>query len=665
MNEHSSYEQYIELCKEAKWHNHLYFEKNEPIIDDMAFDGLIEKIKRIEKIHPEWILEDSPVTHLAEKLTEGFKQCAHKRPMLSLEKAFTFEQLQRFEKRIRQEVASPLFCIEYKMDGCAVSIWYEKGQLTRALTRGDGNFGDDVTANIKASGILPEKLQGPVPDFLEMRAEVYLSFSALEKINLEREQKGLEPLANTRNAASGSLKLLDSSLTASRGLEMAIYSVQDDPLDQLADLQSSWKFIEQHRLPAIANYHFINSIDEAKMFIEKVEAQRSTLPFAIDGIVIKLCDVKQAIRLGATGQYYRWGIAYKFSPQSALTQITDIHLNVGRTGVVTPLAHLRPVFLDGSLISKCTLHNSEEIARKDIRLNDWVHIAKGGDVIPKVIEVDLTKRDPQQPVWQMPKNCPCCQTLLVQTPNEVAWRCLNDQGCAEQSLRRLIYFVAKDSFDIEGLGVRTLEQLILCGKIKNPADLFKLRPDDFLQLEGFAELSATKLVDAIHKKKSISLDRFLAALNIKNLGVNMAEQLAKTFASLQALQQASLNDLLRIDGVGPKASQAIFSSLQKGHAVEQLIDELLSVGVMPYWHAPSLNRDHSFNHQIFVLTGTLIEFTRSSASKLIKERGGSVSSSVSAKTNYLVAGSEAGSKLEKALKLGLTVLSESQFKAML
>lgn len=656
---------YIELCKEAQWHNYLYFVKNEPVLDDSSFDALIEKIRRIEELHPDWIIEESPIKKLAETTTPGFKQVPHRSPMLSLEKAFTLEHLHRFEKRIRQEVPKPVFCVEYKMDGCALSIWYEKGKFVKAVTRGNGVYGDDVTENIKALRILPECLQGPVPDFIELRAEVYMSFASLEKLNARREQKGLDPLANTRNAAAGSLKLLDSKEVATRGLEIAIYSAHDDPIKELIDLRLSWDFIQNQQLPSVSYHRFVETISQVEAYLQEVQEKRSALPFAIDGIVVKLSDVKQAQRLGATGQYYRWGIAYKFSPQSATTQLLDITLQVGRTGVMTPVATLKPVFLDGSLVSRCTLHNSDEIARKDIRIGDWVVIAKGGDVIPKVLQVEMAKRQSDLPVWNMPKVCPACQTPLIREKGEVAWKCLNSHECPAQILRRLIYFVSKDGFDIEGLGIRTLEQLVDKSMVACAADLFKLTPQDFLGLDGFAQLSAQKLYESIQARKSVSLDRFIAALNIKHLGVSMAEQLAKSFASLPALMQATVEDLDRLDGIGLKAAKAIWSAFQVGHSVRKTLDGLLTAGVNPYWHAKATQAGHLFNHKKFVLTGTLAEFTRSNAAKLIKERGGSVLATVNAKTDYLVVGTEAGSKLEKAQKHNVKILNEAQFKSLL
>lgn len=660
----TTYKEYLELCRQARDHNYLYFECHAPVIDDLAYDALLEKIKVVEKAHPEWVLSDSPTRRLGEKTTKGFQSMAHRRVMLSLDKAFTLEQLERFDKRIRQEVMDPVYCVEYKMDGLALSIWYEKGRFVRALTRGDGEYGDDVTANVRAMGQIPLELPGCEYPFLELRAEVYMTFEAFEKNNAKRQALNLEPMANPRNAAAGTMKLLDSSLVKERSLSIAIYSAQDDE-DRIPNLEASWDLIHHYNLPCIEHHQFVRDMESARLFIESAEKKRATLAYGIDGVVIKLSDYVQAARLGATGQYYRWGIAYKFSPEKAITKLLDIQLQVGRTGVVTPVAHLQPVFLDGSLIARCTLHNSDEIARKDIRIGDVVEIAKGGDIIPKIICVHMAQRNLNSKPWTMPQVCPVCGAALEQAPGEVAWRCIDEYGCPAQRLGRIIYFAKQDGFDIDGLGERTVEQLVDRGMVKDAADLFLITSSELLQLEGFADLSAQKLVQAIQNRKKITLEKFLVALNIKHLGVHMAHSLSKAFGSLEAICHSSLDELMRVDAVGPKVAWSVYTALQPNHLVHQLMEKLLAAGVVVESQTAVMNSSHPFHGKVFVLTGSLHRYTRSQASRLIRERGGGVASQVSGKTDFLLAGEESGSKLEKALLLNITILNEETFEKML
>lgn len=661
-----TYETYVDLCQQAHYHNKLYFEMNAPIIEDSVFDALIEKIKRIEKNHPEWILPNSPVSRLGEKPTSGFKSVYHKRPMLSLDKVFTLAQVKKFYDKMQQQMPEAAWSLDYKMDGCALAIWYEKGRFTRAITRGNGEKGDDVTANIKALNQLPLTLKGTIPDFLEMRAEVYMTFEGLKLLNEKRQKEDLPLLVNTRNATSGSLKLLDPAQVAQRQLKIAIYSVSDNSNQTISTLEESWKFIEDQKLPSIPRYSICKSFEEMVSFIEQVGHERPFLGFAIDGVVIKLSSYKAWEMLGATGQYYRWGIAYKFSPESATTRLLQIRLQVGRTGVVTPVAELEPVFLDGSLISRCTLHNRDEIQRKDIRIGDTVELVKGGDVIPKIIGVDSSKREPGAIAWEYPTHCPACGSLLVQEEEEVALRCQNVQSCPAQRLKRLAYFVSKDAFDIEGLGIRSIEQLVEVGYVQEAYDLFKITENQLLQLEGFAQLSAKKLVEAISARKEISLERFLVSLNIKHLGVSVASVLAKKYGSFEKLLDANLESLLLIEGVGDKLAESILLSLKEGHPARQIADGLLLVGVRPIvQEVKVVSEDHPFYHKTFVLTGTLKGMTRSTAAEHIREKGGKVSSSVSKATDFLVAGEEAGSKLEKALSLGVKVIDEKTFLEMI
>lgn len=655
---------YLKLCQEIWSHNHLYYD-GQPVISDEEFDALLKRVSAIEKAHPEWIVPDSPTQRVGESPSTGFKTVTHNIPMLSLANVYSKEELNAFLERINRLVdqPNPLYSCELKMDGVAISVTYEKGIFTRAVTRGNGVSGDDVTSNVKTIKSLPLRLVGEqIPEILELRGEVFMPHQVFEELNKQRA-KAEEPLwANPRNAAAGSLKLLDPQEASKRNLSILFYSIAEGPKNIHSQFESH-AYMRSQGLPILHYIEKCRSLDEIWAFAEKIRKLRPSLPYDIDGIVIKLDNLLEQKHLGSTGKNPRWAVAYKFAAEQAVTKINMITVQVGRTGVLTPVAELEPVFLAGSTISRATLHNAEEVKRKDIRVGDTVTIEKGGDVIPKVVNVHLSLRPAHSQPWTMPQHCPNCGTKVVQVGEEVAFRCPNPH-CTEQRLKRLVHFAGKSGMDIDGMGVRVLEQLLQLGFVTNPSDIYTLTEEQLLQLEGFKEKSAHNLLTGIQASKKPTLSRFIMALGIPHIGTGTADLLAMHAGSLPALAQMTEEKLLTIEGIGPIVAKAVVEFFQDKHNQDE-ISKLLASGIhLQKVTAPKL-LSSAFEGKIFVLTGTLTQYTRQQASDLIKERGGKVSDSVSKKTDYLVAGDEAGSKLAKAQELGVTILSETEFTEML
>lgn len=659
-------ETYDKLCQEIWHHNQLYYLKSAPEISDEEYDVLFKKLEQMEREHPEWVTADSPTQRVNEALTTGFKTVVHRTPMLSLANSYSKEEIEDFIKRIQKlvEKKDSTFSVELKMDGIAVSALYEKGVFKRGVTRGDGREGDDITANMMAIRSLPKKLQGdPIPDVLEVRGEVFMLHEVFEKLNEEKRARE-EPLwANPRNAAAGSLKLLDAQETARRNLSIVFYGIAEESSATLSHQTDLVPFFDALGLPTLHYTTHSKNIDEIWEFAEKIRALRKSLPFDIDGIVIKLNDFKEQKRLGVTGKNPRWAIAYKFAAEQAKTRIIDITVQVGRTGVLTPVAELEPVFLAGSTIARATLHNEEEVIRKDIRIGDTVIIEKGGDVIPKVVEVDLSLRPKESAAWTMPKICPSCGTPVVKVAGEVAVRCPNEK-CDEQQIRRLSYFVGRDAMDIDHLGEKVVMHLVEQGYIKTAADIYTLTETQLSQLPGFKEKSVNNLLTSIERSKDVTLPRFIMALGIKHVGTGTAELLASKAGSIEALMLMGLEELDQIEGIGEKVSQSVvkfFADPENQLEIKRLLD----LGVRPKTVVVQSYTSHPFQSKTFVLTGSLENYTRAAAASLIKERGGKVTDSVSKKTDYVLAGKDPGSKLDKAHQLGITVLTEEQFAAML
>lgn len=663
MKTHPEYEK---LCKEVWEHNKRYYIDTAPTISDEEFDALLKRVIEIEKEHPDWITPSSPTQRVNEALTTGFKTIEHKIPMLSLANTYSKEELEDFVTRMHKLVGSKqlAFSCELKMDGVAISVLYEKGIYSQGVTRGDGRKGDDVTNNIKTIASLPLQLYGKdVPEVLEIRGEVYMTHHAFKESNKTREKLG-EPLwANPRNAAAGSLKLLDPKEVAKRNLSIVFYGVATDSSHKLSSQFDTHKYLHNHGLPSLPLIAKCHSMDEIWAFAEKVRDQRRSLPYDIDGIVIKLDDLREQEHLGNTNKNPRWAVAYKFAAEQAVTKILDIAVQVGRTGVLTPVAELEPVFLAGSTISRATLHNEEEVERKDIRIGDTVTIEKGGDVIPKVVSVHMALRPHHTKPWKMPAHCPFCGSPVARSEEEVAVRCPNPH-CSEQQLRRLIHFAGKHAMDIDNMGEKVVEQLVQKALVKNPSDIYHLSAAEISQLDGFKEKSVQNLLEGIQKSKDISLPRFIMALGIKHVGSGMADVLAETAGTIEKLSHMTLEELEQVEGIGPKVASAVVEYFHDKHNKDE-IARLLAAGVKPQQASAKKQIEHEFNGKTFVLTGTLQNYTRGAASALIKERGGKVSESVSKQTSYVVVGEDAGSKLDKAKKLGVPILSEKEFTSLL
>lgn len=657
---------YLALIKEIQEHDRRYFSLHNPSISDFEYDQLVNRLIEMEKEHPEWIVPTSPTQRVGESLSTGFAQQEHAVPMLSLANTYSVEELKDFVARVyklagRTDLA---FCAELKMDGIAVSVHYENGSYVRALTRGDGKKGEDITANLKTIASLPLQLsmKNP-PKSLEIRAEVYMPHETFQALNQKKEEEGEEPWANPRNAAAGSLKLLDPKEVRARKLAIVFYGIAEDSSRSIKSQYETHQFFKTIGLPTFEERHFdyCKTVEEIIQFADKVQKERSSLSFDIDGIVIKLDDLLLREELGTTGKSPRWAVAYKFAPEQAITKIKEITVQVGRTGVLTPVAELEPVFLAGSTIGRATLHNQEEIERKDIRIHDTVVIEKGGDVIPKVVEVIKEKRPPHTHPWKMPTTCPVCQTPVVHVENEVAVRCPN-KNCGDQILKRITFFASKDAMDIEHMGPRVVEQLVEKKLIKNIADIYALNEKDLAQLEGFKEKSIHNLLQSIEASKQTTLPRFILALGIKHVGEGIAELLAARAGSIEALAKMGKEELMAIEGIGEKVASGVIEYFQAPENLSE-INTLFARGVVI--EKSTILQGHPFFGKTFVLTGTLTSYSRSEAEELIKERGGKVSSSVSKKTDYVLAGEEAGSKLDKARSLGVTVLSEQEFKSFL
>jgi len=555
---------------------------------------------------------------------------------------------------------------EVKMDGVAITAIFENGKFVRAATRGNGKRGDDITANLKTIRSLPLQLQGKqVPDYLEVRGEVFMSKEVFAELNRCKEELGEEPWANPRNAAAGSLKLLDPQEVSMRKLGVVFYGIAQSSDDLCVTQEMTHNYLQQLGLPVTpsALRKSLGSLEEVMHFAEQVQKERAKLAYDIDGIVIKVNECKWHLALGVTGKHVRWAIAYKFAPEQALTQIRAITVQVGRTGVLTPVAELDPTLLAGSTISRATLHNQEEIERKDIRILDMVWIEKGGDVIPKVVRVELSRRVAHAKKWRMPNKCPSCHSDVEKIPGEVALRCPN-RHCRAQALGRIQFFASKVAMDIHHLGDKVAEQLYDAGFVRMPSDIYRLTEKDLAQLEGFQKKSIDHLLKSIEASKSCQLSQFILALGIKYVGSGTADALAHTALDIHTLSQFSLERLQEIDGVGEKVAASVYAFFQDEEHQRE-IQALLQLGVMPQQVIVHIDTKHPFYGKTFVLTGALETFTRQQAAECIKKKGGKVASTVSAKTDYVVVGEDAGSKLEQANKRKIPLLSEGEFRALL
>ena len=659
------------LRREIRRHERLYYVLATPLISDEEYDRLDRELRDIEAAHPDLVTPDSPSQRVGGTVSEEFPSFVHRVPMLSLDNTYSEDELREFEERIYKQVGRRVvdYVAELKIDGLSMALHYEAGRLIRGVTRGDGVHGDDVTPNVRAIRSVPLVLSGgDVPAELEVRGEVYLPRAAFARINGDREAADEEPFANPRNAAAGTMKTLDSSVVASRGLDIFLYSIAHERGG--AALESHWSSLERLRylgLRTNSTSRRCAGLDAVLAFCEEWRDKREGLDYDIDGVVVKVDDFRLQEELGFTSKFPRWAIAYKFPAVQAATVVRSIGVQVGRTGKLTPVANLDPVLLAGSTVARATLHNEEEIARKDVREGDTVQIEKGGDVIPKVVRVVLEKRPVAAEPWIAPSHCPVCGSPVVRPEGEVDRRCPN-ATCPAQLEERLKHFARREAMDIEGLGDVLVHQLVEAGLVRDFADLYSLRFEDLARLlapkaKKGESLAATRLLEALESTKSRELRRLLFGLGIRFLGERAATLLARHYRSLDAIASASVEDIDSIYEIGPAVARSVHSWFRDGGNVA-LLERLKNHGVRTEDEA-TVTLPSVFAGMQFVLTGGLTSMTRDEAEAAIEARGGRVTSSVSKKTSVVVVGADAGSKLEKATALGLRCVDETAFVALL
>jgi DNA ligase (NAD+) len=654
-----------ELRREIGHHNRLYYEQATPEITDQEFDALLRKLRDLEALHPELVTPDSPSQRVGGGPLEAFETVSHLVPMQSLDNTYSEDEVADFVRRMQKLLPGekiPL-TVEPKIDGVAISLLYEDGRLVRAATRGDGSRGDNVTENIKTIQALPTRISGGFAGRMEIRGEVYLPKKRFAEINEERDEAGLPAFANPRNAAAGSLKQLDSRLVAKRGLKALFYGFGAFEGSEVRTQQEFLELLRSFGLPGPDKVWTAETVEQALEAIHDLGRIRHDFPYETDGAVLKADVLAQRDRLGSTSKAPRWAMAYKYEPERAVTRLREITVQVGRTGVLTPVAELEPVLVSGSTVSRATLHNEEEIQRKDIRIGDHVVIEKAGEVIPAVVEVLKDRRDGHEKVFAMPGRCPSCDGPVLREEGQVAVRCPNP-SCQAQWRRRLEHFASRGAMDIEGLGESMVGQLVDAGLVSDLATIYSLNKDRLLDLERMGEKSATNLLAGIEASRERPLWRLLFGLGILHVGVTAARKLAERFGTLDALGAASEEDLQATEDVGEVMARSIrlwFENPQVGELLEKLRQAGLNFGERDE-HTPS--GEGPLQGTIWVLTGSL-SVSRDEVAERIRQAGGTVSGSVSKKTSYVLAGEEAGSKLDKARKFGVIIIDEAEFRDLL
>lgn len=653
-----------QTLRKYEYHYHVL---DNPLVPDAEYDRLMNELKNLEWQHPEWITPDSPTQRVGAKPLEGFAQITHELPMLSLDNAFSDEELDGFLRRIENLIAQDpekmTFCCEPKLDGLAVSILYENGSLVQAATRGDGTTGEDITANIRTIRNIPLKLnlENP-PARLEVRGEVFMPQKGFNILNERALEKGEKTFANPRNAAAGSLRQLDPKVTRQRPLELNAYSIgiyeSDDELPSTHYARLQW--LKSIGIPVNGEIRLATGREELLKFYAEIQSKRPNLGYDIDGTVLKVNDIALQEQLGFISRSPRWAIAYKFPAQEEMTVLNDVEFQVGRTGAITPVAKLEPVFVAGVTVSNATLHNGDEIERLGVVIGDTVIIRRAGDVIPQIIGVVKERRPENAKKIHFPTACPVCESAVIRVEGEAVARCTGGLFCAAQRKEALKHFVSRKAMDIDGVGEKLIEQLMARELIHTPADLFKLDLTSLMRLERMGEKSAQNALNSIEKSKSTTLARFLYALGIREVGEATALNLANHFGSLAAIREANIETLTQVQDVGEVVANHIFRFWQEPHNVE-VVEDLIKQGV--HWQdvVQVEIADNPLKNKNVVLTGTLTQLTRDEAKALLQSLGCKVSASVSSKTDYLIAGEKAGSKLTKAQELGITVLSEQDF----
>ena len=649
-----------ELRKKLNYHAKKYYEEDNPEITDYEYDMMLRELEGIELAYPELVTEDSPTQRVGGAALNKFTPVTHEVPMESLHDSFSEEELFDFDRKVREVVPKVSYVVEPKFDGLSVSLEYRNGIFVRGSTRGDGSVGEDVTENLRTIKTIPKKLTRAVP-FLEVRGEVYMSNESFLKL-LERQELNEEkPFKNPRNAAAGSLRQKDSRITAQRELDIYVFNIQQIEGVVLNTHKESLDYLTELGFHTPPFYNCYDDMDDVVKEIQRIGKQRGGFSFPVDGAVIKVNAFHDRELIGSTSKFPKWAEAFKYPPEEKETVLLDIEINVGRTGVLTPTGLFEPVLLAGTTVSRATLHNEDFIKEKDIRIGDTVVLRKAGEIIPEVVSVKAHKPDSKP--YQMPEHCPSCGSRVQREPGEAALRCDNTQ-CPAQLLRHLIHFVSRDAMDMEGLGPAVLEQLVAHQLVSSPVDLYSLNKEALVDLERMGEKSAENLLNAVEKSKGNDFYRFIYALGIRHIGLRAAKLLTQRFPTIDQILKATPEEIAAIDGFGQimAESAAYYFSLPE---TRTLIDSFRTKGVNLESFEKEESKDLRFSGKTFVLTGALPTYTRAEAGKMIEDRGGKVSSSVSKKTSFVLAGEEAGSKLTKAQKLGVPIISEEEFLAML
>lgn len=653
-----------ELRRLLNYHNHKYYVENDPEISDREFDRMMRELQDLEEAHPEFADPNSPTARVGSDITSEFRSVEHRFPMLSLGNTYSLDELHEFIHRIEKEVDAPEFVCELKFDGTAISLTYRNGELIQAATRGDGARGDDVTTNVRTIRTIPLRLQGDdYPDLFEIRGEIFMPYASFDRLNMERAENGEPLLANPRNAAAGTLKQQSSAVVAQRGLDCTLYQLAGENLPFKTHWESlqkarSWGFkISEHA----RNCRTLEEIDQ---FIAYWDESRKQLPFATDGVVIKVNDFTEQRILGFTAKAPKWAVAYKFKAEQALTRLESIDFQVGRTGAITPVANLDPVLLAGTTVKRATLHNAEQIALLDIRVGDMVYVEKGGEIIPKITGVDLSARSAESQPLQYITHCPVCDTPLVRYEGESKHYCPNQSHCRPQILGRIIHYTSRKAMNIEGLGDETVELLFENGLVRNIADLYDLRADQLARLPRLGERSAENIVRNIRQSAEVPFARVLFALGIRFVGETTAKYLASHFRTLDAVMQASREELVEAEEVGEKIAEAILDYFADEEN-RQIIERLRKAGIRTEADAKVLQSE-SLAGKSFVISGKFTAHSRDELKEMIESHGGKNLSAVSANVDFLVAGDKVGpAKLQKATKLGIRLISEEELISMI
>ena len=665
MNKKDAQKRMDELVEKTSYYAKKYYEEDKPEISDFEYDMMMLELKDLEKKFPELVKKESYTQHVGGNVKSGFSKVEHEIPLLSMQDIFSIEEIEEYVNKIQKQaeeekIENKNFVVETKIDGLTASLEYKNGIFVRGSTRGNGLVGEDVTQNLKTIKNIPQKLTENVD--ITVRGEVFISSKEFEEMNSKREEEGLETFANARNAAAGSLRQLDSNITKNRPLDIYVYNIQKIEGKEILSHYEALKYLQKLGFNINPIKILCKNLDEVKKAIKEIENKRNSLTFGIDGAVIKVDDLKYREILGATAKNPRWQIAYKYPPEQKETKLIDIVCNVGRTGVITPLAILDPVQVAGSTISKTTLHNEDFIKEKDLKIGDTVVIQKAGDVIPEIVKVVKEKRTGEEKEFKMPEKCPVCGAKTVRYEGEAAIRCTGTE-CPAKLYRNLVHFVSREAMNIDGLGENIIEQLLNEKLISNIADIYSLSLEDISSLKKNGTKFATNLINAIENSKQNDLYRLLTALGINHIGAKASKVLAKKFKTIDNLSNASYEELSEIADIGPIMAKSIVEFFEEPQT-KDLIEKLKQAGVNTT-SLNSENTDNRFEGVTFVLTGSLEKYTREEATNIIEKFGGKVSGSVSKKTSYLLAGEEAGSKLTKAQSLGVKIISEEEFEKMI